>query len=49
MVKTRYLVKPIAEDLKAKMVFVVNWVKKVEGVDSYDELVSYNPFLIKQI
>ena len=30
-------------------IFVVKWAKKVEGVDSYDKSISYNPFLIKQI
>ena len=30
-------------------IVVVRWVKKVEGIDAYDESVSYNPFLIKQI
>lgn len=30
-------------------ILVVNWVKKVEGVDTFDESVSYNPFSINQI
>jgi len=30
-------------------IVVVKWVKKVEGVDSYDESISYNPFSISQI
>ena len=30
-------------------IVVVKWVKKVEGIDSFDESISYNPFLIKQI
>ena len=30
-------------------IVVVKWVKRVEGVDSFDESISYNPFLIKQI
>jgi len=30
-------------------ILVVKWVKKVEGVDTYDESVSYNPFSINQI
>jgi uncharacterized integral membrane protein (TIGR00697 family) len=29
-------------------IVVVKWVKNVEGVDSFDESISYNPFLIKQ-
>ncbi|HEY3388602.1 MAG TPA: queuosine precursor transporter [Prolixibacteraceae bacterium] len=30
-------------------IVVVKWVKRVEGVDSYDESISYNPFSISQI
>ncbi len=30
-------------------ILVVKWVKRVEGVDSFDESISYNPFLINQI
>jgi len=30
-------------------ILVVNWVKKVEGVDTFDKSVSYNPFSINQI
>ena len=30
-------------------IVVVNWVKKVEGVDAFDESISYNPFSINQI
>ena len=30
-------------------IVIVKWVKRVEGVDSFDESISYNPFLIKQI
>lgn len=30
-------------------IIVVKWVKKVEGVDAYDESISYNPFSINQI
>ncbi len=30
-------------------ILVVKWVKKVEGVDSFDASISYNPFLINQI
>jgi len=30
-------------------ILVVKWVKRVEGVDSFDEAISYNPFLINQI
>jgi uncharacterized integral membrane protein (TIGR00697 family) len=30
-------------------IVVVKWVKKVEGTDTYDEAISYNPFSITQI
>jgi len=30
-------------------ILVVNWVKKVEGVDTFDKSISYNPFSINQI
>ena len=30
-------------------IVVVKWVKRVEGSDSYDESISYNPFSINQI
>ncbi|MEI6677451.1 MAG: queuosine precursor transporter [Mariniphaga sp.] len=30
-------------------ILIVRWVKKVEGVDTYDESISYNPFSITQI
>ena len=30
-------------------IIVVNWVKRVEGTDVYDESISYNPFSINQI
>jgi len=30
-------------------IVVVKWVKKVEGTDTYDESISYNPFSINQI
>jgi len=30
-------------------IVVVKWVKKVEGADTYDESISYNPFSINQI
>jgi uncharacterized integral membrane protein (TIGR00697 family) len=50
MIITQACIKTVYEILVLPFtIFAVNWVKKVEGVDSYDELVSYNPFLIKQI
>jgi len=30
-------------------IIVVKWVKKVEGVDTFDESISYNPFSVNQI
>ena len=30
-------------------IVVVKWVKRVEGTDTYDESISYNPFSINQI
>jgi len=30
-------------------ILIVKWVKKVEGVDTFDESISYNPFSINQI
>jgi len=30
-------------------ILIVRWVKKVEGTDTYDESISYNPFSINQI
>jgi uncharacterized integral membrane protein (TIGR00697 family) len=30
-------------------ILVVRWVKKREGIDSFDESISYNPFLIRDI
>jgi len=30
-------------------ILIVNWLKKVEGIDTYDKSISYNPFFINQI
>jgi uncharacterized integral membrane protein (TIGR00697 family) len=30
-------------------ILIVKWIKKIEGVDTYDESVSYNPFTFNQI
>ena len=50
MILTQACIKTVYEILVLPFTIVaVNWVKKVEGVDSYDESISYNPFLIKQI
>jgi uncharacterized integral membrane protein (TIGR00697 family) len=44
MVKTAYeiLILPVT-------LWVVGWVKRAEGVDTYDEAVSYNLFRVKEI
>lgn len=44
MVKTAYeiLILPVT-------LWVVSWVKRAEGVDTYDEQVSYNLFRVKEI
>jgi len=50
MILTQACIKTAYEILVLPFTIVaVNWVKKIEGVDSYDESISYNPFLIKQI
>lgn len=30
-------------------ILVVRWVKKIEGIDTFDESISYNPFSIREI
>ena len=50
MIITQACLKTVYEILVLPFTIIaVKWVKKVEGVDSYDESISYNPFLIKQI
>ena len=50
MIITQACLKTVYEILVLPFtIFVVKWVKRIEGVDSYDESISYNPFLIKQI
>ncbi len=50
MILTQACIKTVYEILILPFtILVVNWVKRVEGVDSFDESISYNPFLIKQI
>ena len=50
MILTQACIKTVYEILVLPFTIIaVNWVKKVEGVDSFDESISYNPFLIKQI
>jgi queuosine precursor transporter len=50
MILTQAFIKTVYEILVLPLtIVVVKWVKKVEGVDSFDESISYNPFLIRQI
>jgi uncharacterized PurR-regulated membrane protein YhhQ (DUF165 family) len=50
MILTQACIKTVYEILVLPFtILVVNWVKRVEGIDSFDESISYNPFLIKQI
>ena len=50
MIITQACLKTVYEILVLPFTIIaVKWVKKVEGVDSYDDSISYNPFLIKQI
>jgi len=50
MIFTQALIKTVYEILVLPFtIAVVNWVKRVEGSDIYDNAVSYNPFLINQV
>jgi len=50
MILTQACVKTIYEIIVLPLtIVVVRWVKKIEGVDSYDHHVSYNPFRTKQV
>ena len=50
MILTQATIKTIYEIVILPFtIMVVNWVKKVEGVDTFDESISYNPFSINQI
>ncbi len=50
MIVTQACIKTVYEIIVLPFtILVVNWVKKVEGIDSFDEAVSYNPFLINQL
>ncbi len=50
MIFTQAFIKTIYEIVILPFtILVVKWVKKVEGVDSFDESISYNPFTITQI
>ncbi len=50
MVLTQAFLKTIYEIIILPItILVVKWVKRVEGADTYDVEVSYNPFLISQV
>lgn len=50
MIFTQACLKTVYEILILPItIVVVKWVKKVEGCDTYDRSVSYNPFLISQV
>jgi len=50
MIFTQACIKTIYEIVILPLtIIVVKWVKRVEGVDTYDESISYNPFSINQI
>ena len=50
MIFTQACLKTVYEILILPLtIVVVKWVKKVEGTDTYDRSVSYNPFLIGQV
>ena len=50
MIFTQALIKTIYEIVILPLtIVVVKWVKKVEGSDTYDHSISYNPFLIQQV
>jgi uncharacterized PurR-regulated membrane protein YhhQ (DUF165 family) len=50
MVLTQALLKTAYEIIILPLtVWVVNKVKEIEGIDTFDEEVSYNPFRLKQI
>ncbi len=50
MILTQACIKTIYEIIVLPLtIVVVRWVKKIEGVDSYDHHVLYNPFRTKQV
>lgn len=50
MILTQACIKTIYEIIILPLtIVVVRWVKKTEGIDSYDYKVSYNPFRTKQV
>jgi len=50
MILTQALIKTAYEIVILPFtILIVRWIKKVEGIDTYDESVSYNPFSFRQI
>lgn len=50
MILTQALIKTVYEILVLPLtIVIVNKVKKLEGIDTYDYNVSYNPFRLKQV
>ncbi|HSH20668.1 MAG TPA: hypothetical protein VLA03_09455, partial [Draconibacterium sp.] len=50
MVLTQALIKTVYEIAVLPItILVVNKVKKLEGIDTFDNSVSYNPFRLKEI
>jgi len=50
MILTQALIKTVYEILVLPLtITIVNKVKKLEGIDTYDYNISYNPFRLKQV
>ncbi|MCL4484569.1 MAG: queuosine precursor transporter [Bacteroidetes bacterium] len=50
MVITQACIKTVYEIVVLPLtIVVVKWIKRVEGIDSFDNSISYNPFLINQM
>jgi uncharacterized integral membrane protein (TIGR00697 family) len=50
MIFTQACIKTVYEIIILPVtILIVKWIKKVEGVDTYDESISYNPFSFNQI
>ena len=50
MIFTQSIIKTVYEIVILPItILIVKWVKKVEGTDTYDDSISYNPFSINLI
>jgi uncharacterized integral membrane protein (TIGR00697 family) len=50
MIFTQACIKTVYEIIILPVtILIVKWIKQVEGVDTYDESISYNPFSFNQI